>query len=477
MTNKIKSIIICGGSGTRLWPLSRESFPKQFAPLINNENLLSLTIKRASMFDGVYGLTNEDYRFYVKNIFDELIKNQSDIQSNIMLEPSLKNTAPAIAASLFMPGISDDDLLLFLPSDHFIPDVDFFHSVVMRSAEIAEAGYIVTFGIQPTSPATSYGYIKKGRLLEDMGKSGGYMVDSFIEKPNSNLANNFLLSGDYFWNSGIFLSKKSTLVDAFKVCAFDIYQSCLEAMRLAKLDGNFIRPDRKIFSECRADSIDYAVMENFHKVAMVPFLGAWSDLGSWVALDEISPKDECGNFKIGSGVMLDVKNTYINASHRPVVAIGLSDMIIVETVDALLVSTKKNVQSVKEAVAKLKELKIHEGFCHRKVIRPWGSYDTIDVGQSFKVKRIFVNPKASLSLQKHKFRAEHWVVVSGIAEITLDDQVKSLSENESIYIPMGSLHRLRNPTDVLLEIIEVQTGDYLGEDDIVRYEDNYGRAS
>lgn len=477
MTNKIKSLIICGGSGTRLWPLSRESFPKQFVPLINNESLLGLTIKRAMRFGDVYGLTNEDYRFYVRDLFDSLTKNQSGLHENIMLESSLKNTAPAIAASLFMPGISDDDLLLFLPSDHFIPEVDSFYNLVTRSAEIAKSGYIVTFGVKPNYPSTSYGYIKKGALLPKVDQLDSYIVDSFTEKPNLDLAVSFLLSDNYFWNAGIFLAKKSTLVEAFKDCAPDIFEACFRAMKSFEVDGSFVRPNKSFFSQSRTESFDYAVMEKFNKVAMVPFVGPWSDVGSWTALAQMSPEDDFGNSMMGRGAMINVKNTYINASYRPVVAIDLSDMIIVETIDAILVSSKKGVESVKDAVAQLNELKIEQGFLHRKVMRPWGSYDTIDIGETFKVKRILVNPKASLSLQKHAHRSEHWVVVRGTAEITLDSREQLLFENESVYIPIGSVHRLKNPTDDILEIIEVQTGKYLGEDDIVRYEDVYGRTS
>lgn len=470
-------VILCGGTGTRLWPLSRESFPKQFIPLIQGRSLLSLTLERVRSLAPPICIANDEHRFLVNDLLDKQSNQTASNSNRIILEPVGRNTAAAMVNAALMPGIEAKDLLLFLPSDHYIPDINLFLATIQTGVLAAQKGYIVTFGVHPTYPSTAYGYIKQGDNLRigSPGLPSPFAVNSFIEKPHLFKAQEMLLSGGYFWNAGIFLCEASTLINALLKHAPDILESCRDAMLKAKFDGNFIRPEREAFLACRSLSIDYAVMESFEKVAVVPFSGAWSDVGSWNAVAELSDADQSGNRINGQGIVPDSTNTYIFSPHRPIIALGVSNLIIVDTPDAVLVMASEKVEQVKDVVAKLKENGFSQAITHRQVSRPWGWYDSIDSGEGFQVKRITVKPGCSLSLQMHFHRAEHWVVVNGIAKVTNGEEVFFLKENQSTYIPIGVKHRLENPGEALLEMIEVQSGDYLGEDDIVRFEDNYGR--
>jgi mannose-1-phosphate guanylyltransferase/mannose-6-phosphate isomerase len=472
----IKPVILCGGSGTRLWPLSRESFPKQFVPLIDGKSLLELTVNRVKQLDSPICITNEKHRFFVQDLINT--NSQSDRSSgSILLEPIGRNTAAAMASAAVMPGVSPSDLLLFLPSDHYIPDVDSFISTIQAGVAAAEDGYIVTFGIQPSFPSTAYGYIKQGDTLNFSNPElNTFAVSCFEEKPALEKAQSMVLSGNHLWNAGIFLCSASTLVRALGQHAPDILSSCTLAMASAQVDGHFVRPNKEAFLACRSESIDYAVMEHFDKMAVVPFKGAWSDVGSWNAVAALSPADETGNRINGQGLAVQANNTYINAPHRPVIALGTFDLVIIDTPDAVLVASVDKVEQVKDVVAALKKAGQSQAVTHRKVARPWGWYDSIDMGERFQVKRIAVKPGASLSLQMHHHRAEHWIVVKGTAKVTNGDQIFLLEENQSTYIPIGVKHRLENPGKADLEMIEVQSGGYLGEDDIVRFEDTYGRS-
>jgi mannose-1-phosphate guanylyltransferase / mannose-6-phosphate isomerase len=478
MSSNIKPVILCGGSGTRLWPLSRESFPKQFVHLIDGQSLLGLTVDRVKKLGFPVCITNEEHRFFVQDLLTSSLNGVANAGANILLEPAGRNTAAAMVSAALMPGVAGSDLLLFLPSDHFVPDVDAFMATMQSGVSAAQAGYIVTFGVQPSFPSTAYGYIQQGACLEGLSidTSLSYKVERFIEKPPADKAQEMLLSGGYLWNAGIFLCQASVLINALLKHAPDILQSCQAAMQVAQVDGAFVRPNKEDFLACRSESIDYAVMEHFDKVAVVPFNGAWSDVGSWNAVANLSPADSEGNRINGQGLAVQSTNTYINAPHRPVVALGTCDLVIVDTPDAVLVASADKVEQVKEVVAQLKKDGASQAVMHRRVARPWGWYDSIDMGERFQVKRIAVKPGASLSLQMHHHRAEHWIVVKGTAKVTNGEDVFLLEENQSTYIPIGVKHRLENPGKSDLEMIEVQSGGYLGEDDIVRFEDTYGRS-
>ena len=473
--NQIQPVILCGGSGTRLWPLSRESFPKQFVPLIGEQSLLDLTLLRVAALSSPICITNEEHRFLVAA---SLEANLPDVRNaQILLEPAGRNTAAAMAAAALLPAMAEDQLLLFLPSDHYVPDVVQFIATISSGIEAARAGHIVTYGIQPSFPNTAYGYIAQG---EDLGFSEAsakiYKAQQFLEKPDAQKAQELFLSGRYVWNAGIFLCEAGVLRQALKQHASDIAASIEVAMKSPSIDGGFVRPDREAFLACRSESIDYAVMESFEKVAVVPFTGVWSDVGSWNAVAQLSPADPAGNRVEGSGYLFESKNAYIHAEHRPVVGLGLEDVLVIDTPDAVLVAHASRVEDVKQAVSALKEQNLAQAVMHRKVQRPWGWYDSIDMGERFQVKRITVKPGASLSLQMHHHRAEHWIVVKGVAKVTNGNQTFELQENQSTYIPIGVKHRLENPGDKDLEMIEVQSGTYLGEDDIVRFDDTYGRS-
>ncbi len=466
-TSTIRPVVLCGGSGTRLWPLSREALPKQFAPLIGGKSLLQATLERIASLGPVLCVANHEHRFFVQEAMQ-----LAAVDGEQLLEPAGRNTAAAMACGAIMAD--DQDLLLFLPADHFIPDADKFLSTVRTGVPAAMDGCIVTFGVMPSFPSTAYGYIQRGAIHED---GHTFSVARFVEKPKAELAQQLLLGGEHFWNAGIFLCTAGTLKAALVTHAPDILATCKAAMASAARDGNFIRPDTGAFLGCRSESIDYAVMEHFSRVAMVPFAGAWSDVGSWNAVADLTPSDAQDNRVVGQALLLEANSTYINASSRPVVAIGTRDLLIIDTPDALLVVSKDRAEQVKTAVEKIKECGWPQAISHRRVARPWGWYDSVDIGERFQVKRIGVNPGAALSLQMHHHRAEHWIVVKGTAEVTNGDKVMLVEENQSTYIPVGVRHRLRNPGKTLLEIIEVQSGSYLGEDDIVRFEDTYGRAA
>jgi mannose-1-phosphate guanylyltransferase/mannose-6-phosphate isomerase len=468
----IQPVVLCGGSGTRLWPLSRKAFPKQFVPIIEGKSLLALTLERLAPFcekgtGGVICVGAEDHRFLIGETMRE-----AKVSGSIILEPCARGTAAAMAlAALNAP--SAEQLLLFCPADHHIPDVAAFAAMVRNACNCAEQGAIVTFGVVPTFPSTGYGYIER----RDARADGGYDVKRFIEKPKLQFAQELLLAGKVFWNAGIFLCTAATLLTAMEQHAPDIVARCREAMAAPQPDGDFLRPAAAPLEACRSESIDYAVMERHAKVAVYPFHVLWSDVGSWEAVANMCPPDDDGNRIEGQGVTVNAKNTFIHAPHRPVVALGTDDLIIVDTPDALLVAHRSHAEQVKSVVAELEARGNPEAVLHRKVQRPWGSYDSIAVAERFQVKRIVVKPSASLSLQKHYHRAEHWVVVKGTAEVTRGTETFLLSENQSTYIPLGEVHRLHNPGKTLLEMIEVQSGSYLGEDDIVRLDDNYGRVN
>ncbi len=469
----IHPVILCGGSGTRLWPLSRKAFPKQFIPLLGDKSLLQLTLERVAPLangvpEAITCVAAEAHRFLVADV-----AAQAGLSVRQILEPQARNTAAAMAlAALAAPA---DALLLFCPADHHIPDGEAFVAMVRAAAPAARAGRLVTFGVQPSFPSTAYGYIQKGAAA-----GGGFEVARFVEKPAQDKALEFLASGQYLWNAGIFLLRAQDLLDALQAHAPDILQACRQAMQQPQRDGLFLRPDAQAFGACRSQSIDYAVMERAGNVSVFPFAGVWSDVGSWNAVAQLAESDALDN-RVGGDTRqahhIYARSTYIHAGgQRPVVALGTHDLLVIDTPDALLVADAAHAESVKEVVAQLEALDAAQAVQHRRVARPWGWYDSIDLGPRHQVKRIMVKPGASLSLQMHHHRAEHWVVVSGTAEVTNGDKVMVLSENQSTFIPIGQVHRLANPGRVPLEIIEVQSGSYLGEDDIVRYEDNYGRT-
>jgi len=469
----IRPVILCGGSGTRLWPLSRKAFPKQFIPLFGEKSLLQLTLERVAPLAGglpepITCVASDDHRFLVADA-----AQHAGLSVEQILEPEPKNTAAAMAlAALAAPA---ESLLLFCPADHHIPDAGAFAEMVRTALPAALAGRLVTFGVQPNMPSTAYGYIQKGAATSE----GGFQVARFVEKPALDTAVEFLGSGRYLWNAGIFLSRAQTLIDALQSHAPDILEACRRAMRGSRQDGRFTRPDAAMFAACRSQSIDYAVMERAANVVVYPFCGLWSDVGSWNAVAGLAPPDPDGNRASGEtrhAHHLRARTTYIHASgDRPVVALGTEDLLIIDTPDALLVAHTADAEAVKEVVARLEALDSAQALQHRRVARPWGWYDCVDAGERHQVKRITVRPGASLSLQMHHHRAEHWVVVSGTAEVVNGDKVMLLTENQSTYIPVGQKHRLTNPGKTPLELIEVQSGAYLGEDDIVRFEDTYGR--
>lgn len=487
----IHPIVLCGGSGTRLWPLSRKSFPKQFVPLIGGKSLLQLTLERVAPLAGAQGVmlvAAEEHRFMAADAL-----RAAKAQGSVILEPVARNTAAAMAlAALQVLQDGPDALLLFCPADHHIPDVASFAQTVRHGMPAAELGAIVTFGVVPSFPSTAYGYIQQGAALTN----GAHGVDRFIEKPAAAAAEALLLQGGVLWNAGIFLTRASNLLQALAQHAPDILASCQAAMAGAREEltqsgfqggFRFIRPEAEAFKACRSQSIDYAVMEPLALpraeaasvesagIAVVPFAGQWSDVGSWNAVADLSVQDSDHNRIEGQGVVRGSRNTFIHAPHRPVVALGTQDLLIIDTPDAVLVAHRDHAEQVKDVVSQLEKQNISQAADHRKVARPWGWYDSVDAGERFQVKRISVNPRASLSLQMHHHRAEHWIVVKGTAEVTCGSKTLLLTENQSTYIPLGETHRLSNPGSIPLEIIEVQSGSYLGEDDIVRFEDNYGR--
>ena len=473
-------IIMAGGSGSRLWPLSRQLNPKQFLPLAEADfSMLQATIKRLEGLGAALPrlICNEQHRFLAA----EQMRLLGMEQANILLEPVGRNTAPAIAlAALQACSEAEDPILLVLAADHLIKDVQAFQASIKIALPLAEAGKLVTFGIVPTHPETGCGYIEKG---DNVG-SGGFMVSRFVEKPDLLTAQEYLASGSYFWNSGMFMFRASRYLDELQRFRPEILTACREALAGGSQDMHFTRVDQASFAACPDDSIDYAVMEPLCNSAdgasaaavMVALDAGWSDIGSWSALWEVSEKDEQGNVFKGDVLDQQTRNSYVHADSRLVATVGVEDLVIVETKDAVLVAHKNHVQDVKKIVEQLKRAGRDEHINHREVYRPWGVYDSIDNGHRYQVKRITVKPGAKLSVQMHHHRAEHWIVVSGTAQVTNGDKTYLVTENQSTYIPIGQIHALENPGVIPLELIEVQSGSYLGEDDIVRFEDKYGRA-
>ena len=466
---KIRPVILCGGSGTRLWPASRTKYPKQFMLLGNGSNLFKETLCRT---DGLRDteepliVSNDAYRFYASTSMHEEGKAGS-----IILEPLSRNTAPAIALAAFAALEEHDSLLLVLPSDHRFAKPEHFCAAVEQARPAAESGMLVTFGIQPTCPETGYGYIQQGEALGE----GVFKVSKFHEKPALERAQAMLSEGGYYWNSGIFFFKASVYLDELKSHAPAIWQAARDAWHDRHTDLIFIRPGQA-FCDSPSDSIDYAVMEHTDKAAVVPVDCGWSDLGSWEAFYEASSKDGEGNAYEGDVITENASNCYLRSSGRLIAALDVHDLAVIETRDAILVADRRKSQDVKHVVEKLKLEHRPESDIHLKVYRPWGSYETLVMDERFQVKSIVVNPGEENSLQMHYHRAEHWVVVSGTAEVTVDEKVILLTENQSIYVPLGVKHRIKNPGTIPLVFIEVQSGAYLGEDDIVRLQDNYGRA-
>lgn len=463
-------VIMSGGSGTRLWPLSRKHKPKQFLALFGDNTMFQETLERLTGLDDLESpiiVCNNDHRFMVA----EQLQQLSVTNPTILLEPFGKNTAAALAIVSLQAVVSGNDpILLVLAADHVINDITAFHQAIALAKVEAEKSLLVTFGIVPTSPNTGYGYIQANE------KNTVSKVKAFVEKPDIDTATHYVASGNYYWNSGMFLFKASTLIAELEQYSPDILNSCRDALAKGARDLDFIRLDSDAFETCPADSIDYAVMEHTDKAVVVPLDAGWNDVGSWSSLWECAKQDVDSNVLQGDVMIDDVQNSYIHSEHRLVSVLGLDHIVVVETADAVMVASKDSAQNVKDIVNRLNKVKRPEAEIHRLCYRPWGHYDSIDSGERFQVKRITVKPGASLSLQMHRHRAEHWIVVTGTAEVTCEDKVTLLSENESTFIPAGKKHRLHNSGRVPLEIIEVQSGSCLGEDDIVRIDDNYRRC-
>ncbi len=468
MATKLRVVLLSGGSGTRLWPLSREAYPKQFLPLVGDDTMLQATwLRVAELADAApIVVANEDHRFLAA----EQLRQVGASAPAILLEPVGRNTAPAIAAAaLQAQADGGDPLLLVLPSDHVIADAGAFRAAVRTASVAADEGALVTFGIVPDAAETGFGYIQA-----EPGE-GVRKVRRFVEKPDAATAQSYLDAGGYYWNSGMFLFRASRYLQELERFHPDIVTACRAAFAQATRDGDFVRLGTEAFAACPSDSIDYAVMEKTDAAMVLPVDIGWNDVGSWSALWDVSERDAAGNAHHGDVIAVDSRNSYAYA-RRLVALVGVDDLIVVETDDAVLVARKDRVQDVKAVVAQLKATQRSQAALHREVQRPWGSYDSVDAGDGFQVKRIKVKPGAQLSLQSHTQRAEHWIVVRGIARVTRNNDVFELHANQSTYIPIGAKHRLENPGTETLELIEVQSGAYLGEDDIVRYEDVYGRS-
>ncbi|WP_025030840.1 mannose-1-phosphate guanylyltransferase/mannose-6-phosphate isomerase [Nitratireductor aquibiodomus] len=464
-------VIMAGGMGTRLWPVSREHYPKQFCALVGDTTMLQQTIGRLDGLDCAPPLTvcNEEHRFLAA----EQLRQAGIENAPILLEPVGRNTAPAITlAALQAMAHGADPLLLVMPADHLIPDVPAFHRGVKEAKTLAQEGRLVTFGIVPTGPETGFGYIRRG---EKIGETG-FEVSGFEEKPDLATAKSYLKDGGYDWNSGMFVFRASVYLDAMQTHAPAILDACRAAMAGVESDAYFLRPERAAFEACPSDSIDYAVMEKTDRAAVVPLDAGWNDIGSWSAIWEAQDKDADGNALTGDVLQVASKNSIVSAQKRLVAIVGVEELVVVETADAVLVASRDAVQNVKEIVTQLRSAKRTEHMDHRRVYRPWGDYDSIDCGNRYQVKRITVKPGAKLSVQKHHHRSEHWVVVRGTARVLKGEETITLTENQSTYIPLGEIHALENPGKIPLELIEVQSGSYLGEDDIIRLEDRYGRV-
>ncbi|RBP83254.1 mannose-1-phosphate guanylyltransferase/mannose-6-phosphate isomerase [Marinomonas rhizomae] len=464
---KIIPVILAGGVGSRLWPLSREFFAKQCLPLVDKEySLLQQTILRTLSLEVADPIVvcNEDHRFLIA----QQLQSIGVKKSSIILEPKGRNTAPAIALAALetVRSQSDDALMLVLPADHVIRDLAAFEATIKQAVELAKDDALVTFGVQPMRPETGYGYIRSGE---------NFAVAEFVEKPSLEKAQAYLDSGEYLWNSGMFLFRAKAFLGELAAHRDDIYQAVNHAYQQRSEDLDFVRIDAELFSQCPEESIDFAVMEPTKKAKVVPYVGDWSDIGAWDALYDYADKDADNNVLLGDVMAEGASNCFIRSESRLVAAVGVSDLVIVETADAVLVMDKNNSQNVKKIVKRIKTEGRQEHMYHTTVHRPWGSYQTVDVGERHQVKRIMVKPGEKLSVQMHHHRAEHWVVVSGMAKVQNGEQEILLVENESTYIPIGVIHSLENPDETLLELVEIQSGNYLGEDDIVRFSDKYGR--
>jgi mannose-1-phosphate guanylyltransferase/mannose-6-phosphate isomerase len=490
----LQPVILSGGSGTRLWPLSREAYPKQFLALTGEHTMLQETVRRLDGLDEEHPrqavgqidpivVCNESHRFLVAEQFRVMGRRPAEI----ILEPKGRNTAPALTlAALSAIRGGSDPVLLVMPADHTIRNEVGFRTAVADACVIARTGAVVTFGIVPSKPETGYGYIRQGPAYEVEGLSGNaYLLNGFVEKPNVATAEDYLASGQYLWNSGIFVLRASLWLGLIERFRPDIAQAVANAFEAAKHDGDFLRLDAEHFGACPGDSIDYAVMEPLARdtgganppAVVVPLDVGWSDVGAWSALWEVRDQDAAGNVLDGDAFVHDARNNLLIAHHRMLAAVGVEDLIVVETPDAVLVVSKEHAQDVKAVTQFLQHEQRNEYRHHQRVHRPWGSYEAIGQGPRYQVKRLIVKPGESLSLQMHHHRAEHWIVVSGTARVTCDEKSFLLTENQSTYIPVGSSHRLENPGTIMLELIEVQSGGYLGEDDIVRFEDRYNRGA
>ncbi|CAM3871222.1 mannose-1-phosphate guanylyltransferase/mannose-6-phosphate isomerase [Parendozoicomonas haliclonae] len=468
----LQPIILSGGSGSRLWPQSRSLYPKQFLALVDDHTMLQNTVTRLNGLSYIsvpVVIANEEHRFLVA----EQLRQIDTRAEAIILEPVGRNTAPAVALAALKAVSNEDAVLLVLAADHAIASKDAFHAAIEAALPAAECGKLVTFGIVPSSPETGYGYIKADKSDDNVSIMN---VMQFVEKPDLETAKQYLASGNYFWNSGMFMFKASRYLEELGRYRPDILAACQSAMEVQHTDLDFVRLNEEAFKSCPDDSIDYAVMEKTADAVVIPLDAGWSDVGSWSSLADISNKDNLGNSTLGDTLLHDTRNTYVRSEKKLIATVGVDDLIITETDDSILVAHKDKVQDVKKIVEALKASGRSEAKLHRKVYRPWGCYDSIDAGERFQVKRITVKPGAQLSLQKHYHRAEHWIVVKGTALVTNGDKQILLTENQSTYIPIGEVHRLENPGKFDLELIEVQSGSYLGEDDIVRFEDTYGRS-
>ena len=474
MNKKIVPVILSGGSGTRLWPLSRSMRPKQFIQLIDELSLFQQTLKRLEALDSVAApivVCNEDHRFMVAEQMHEL----GISHDTIILEPCARNTAPAIASAAIALANREgggDEVMLVLPADHLIDGENEFSEAISQALSAAEQGNLVTFGVSPQKPATGYGYIR----CEQSSQTSWRRVQEFVEKPDEKTAKHYVDSGNYYWNSGMFVFSANHYLTALGRHCPSILEHATQSINQATSDLDFLRLDVQSYQQCDGISIDYAVMEHANNVALVPLHSQWSDIGSWGSLWETGDKDAEGNVTKGDVLLEGVEDSYIHAESRLVTALGVKGLIVVETHDGLMITNHEHDQDIKKIVSRLIDNKRPEAELHRKAFRPWGNYDCLDKGERFQVKRIMVKSGQSTSMQRHLHRAEHWIVVSGTAEVTCDDETFMLTENEAAYIPLGSTHRLRNPGKTPLEIIEVQSGSYLGEDDIERIDDQYGRA-
>ena len=466
-------VILSGGSGSRLWPLSRKQFPKQFLALTGEHTLFQQTLERL-VFDGMQApivVCNKDHRFIVN---EQLSSRKLDTQA-IVMEPFGRNTAPAVAlTAMLLLNEGRDELMLVLPADHVIDDQKALQRALALATVAAERGEMVLFGVPATKPETGYGYIKSSN--DALLPKGVSRVAQFVEKPDEKRASEFVRAGGYFWNSGMFLFRAGRYLEELRKYRPDILSACEKAMAVVDPDLDFIRVDEEAFLACPEESIDYAVMERTADAVVVPMDAGWSDVGSWSSLWEISAHTPEGNVHHGDVISHKTENSYVYAESGLVTTVGVKDLVVVQTKDAVLIADRNAVQDVKKVVEKIKADGRHEHHIHREVYRPWGKYDSIDAGDRYQVKRITVKPGEGLSVQMHHHRAEHWVVVAGTAKVTIDGEVKLLGENESIYIPLGATHCLENPGKIPLDLIEVRSGSYLEEDDIVRFQDRYGRV-